>query len=231
MHVSMHVGRFGEELQGETLPGRLELPNLRLTASRSNQLSYGSLVVNSACNHQGRTIARRGTQRLCQRSPGVEGRTPKCPTTKAILQNIACKCGHTSIGCEQGAICGAAAAQNKLLRRSPPDGEGALDFDAFSRSQVGARSPGDCRKKNTKMVSSLKIANLRENTYFRVLLIQIEIYYLVTGGFGGAEPPPIFFYAFFTKFADSIVRGRAFFIGWGAMSRFRRFCQRVARAF
>ena len=27
----------------ETLPGRLELPTLRLTASRSNQLSYGSL--------------------------------------------------------------------------------------------------------------------------------------------------------------------------------------------
>ena len=26
-----------------TLPGRLELPTLRLTASRSNQLSYGSL--------------------------------------------------------------------------------------------------------------------------------------------------------------------------------------------
>ena len=25
-----------------TLPGRLELPTLRLTASRSNQLSYGS---------------------------------------------------------------------------------------------------------------------------------------------------------------------------------------------
>ena len=28
----------------ETLPGRLELPTLRLTASRSNQLSYGSHV-------------------------------------------------------------------------------------------------------------------------------------------------------------------------------------------
>ena len=27
----------------KTLPGRLELPTLRLTASRSNQLSYGSL--------------------------------------------------------------------------------------------------------------------------------------------------------------------------------------------
>ena len=30
----------------ETLPGRLELPTLRLTASRSDQLSYGSL-----CHH------------------------------------------------------------------------------------------------------------------------------------------------------------------------------------
>ena len=136
--------------QFNALPGRLELPTLRLTASRSNQLSYGSLVVNSACNHQGRAIARRGTQWLCQRSPGVEGRTPKCPTTKAIWQNIACKYGHTSIGCEQGAICGAAAAQNKFLLRSPPDGEGVLDFDAFSRSQVGARIPGDCRKKKHK---------------------------------------------------------------------------------
>ena len=29
---------------GKTLPGRLELPTLRLTASRSNQLSYGSHV-------------------------------------------------------------------------------------------------------------------------------------------------------------------------------------------
>ena len=28
---------------GEAPPGRLELPTLRLTASRSNQLSYGSL--------------------------------------------------------------------------------------------------------------------------------------------------------------------------------------------
>ena len=28
--------------QTKTLPGRLELPTLRLTASRSNQLSYGS---------------------------------------------------------------------------------------------------------------------------------------------------------------------------------------------
>ena len=27
----------------ESLPGRLELPTLRLTASRSDQLSYGSL--------------------------------------------------------------------------------------------------------------------------------------------------------------------------------------------
>ena len=30
--------------KAETLPGRLKLPTLRLTASRSNQLSYGSLV-------------------------------------------------------------------------------------------------------------------------------------------------------------------------------------------
>jgi hypothetical protein len=29
-------------LKRETLPGRLELPTLRLTASRSDQLSYGS---------------------------------------------------------------------------------------------------------------------------------------------------------------------------------------------
>ena len=30
---------FREGVQGKTLPGRLELPTLRLTASRSNQLS------------------------------------------------------------------------------------------------------------------------------------------------------------------------------------------------
>ena len=48
MRVSMHVGRFGEELQGKTLPGRLELPTLRLTASRYNQLSSGS-----NCNRSG----------------------------------------------------------------------------------------------------------------------------------------------------------------------------------
>ncbi len=39
VHVSMHVDRLGEGVQGKTLPGRLELPTLRLTASRSNQLS------------------------------------------------------------------------------------------------------------------------------------------------------------------------------------------------
>ena len=39
MRVSMHVGRLGEGVQGKTLPGRLELPTLRVTASRSNQLS------------------------------------------------------------------------------------------------------------------------------------------------------------------------------------------------
>ena len=48
MHVSMHVDCFGEELQGKTLPGRLELPTLRLTASRYNQLSSGS-----NCNRSG----------------------------------------------------------------------------------------------------------------------------------------------------------------------------------
>ena len=31
-----------QEHETNTLPGRLELPTLRLTASRSNQLSYGS---------------------------------------------------------------------------------------------------------------------------------------------------------------------------------------------
>ena len=33
----------------DALPGRLELPTLRLTASRSNQLSYGSNCVSQAC--------------------------------------------------------------------------------------------------------------------------------------------------------------------------------------
>ena len=32
----------GEKRRRQTLPGRLELPTLRLTASRSSQLSYGS---------------------------------------------------------------------------------------------------------------------------------------------------------------------------------------------
>lgn len=32
------------------LPGRLELPTLRLTASRSNQLSYGSMAIRFFCN-------------------------------------------------------------------------------------------------------------------------------------------------------------------------------------
>ena len=31
-----------DKFKTTTLPGRLELPTLRLTASRSNQLSYGS---------------------------------------------------------------------------------------------------------------------------------------------------------------------------------------------
>ena len=39
VHVSMHVDRLGEGVQGKTLPGRLELPTLRLTASHSDQLS------------------------------------------------------------------------------------------------------------------------------------------------------------------------------------------------
>ena len=36
------VARTNAQTQTTTLPGRLELPTLRLTASRSNQLSYGS---------------------------------------------------------------------------------------------------------------------------------------------------------------------------------------------
>ena len=36
------VARTNAQAQTTTLPGRLELPTLRLTASRSNQLSYGS---------------------------------------------------------------------------------------------------------------------------------------------------------------------------------------------
>ena len=43
-HTQYHAWGFALLLQAtQTLPGRLELPTLRLTASRSNQLSYGSL--------------------------------------------------------------------------------------------------------------------------------------------------------------------------------------------
>ena len=40
--ANLHVQHF--VAIEKTLPGRLELPTLRLTASRSNQLSYGSMV-------------------------------------------------------------------------------------------------------------------------------------------------------------------------------------------
>jgi hypothetical protein len=41
--VGVYALLFGEAcVVANTLPGRLELPTLRLTASRSNQLSYGS---------------------------------------------------------------------------------------------------------------------------------------------------------------------------------------------
>jgi hypothetical protein len=37
------------QADANTLPGRLELPTLRLTASRSNQLSYGSRYTAGCC--------------------------------------------------------------------------------------------------------------------------------------------------------------------------------------
>jgi hypothetical protein len=40
--LKRQVARTNVQAQTRTLPGRLELPTLRLTASRSNQLSYGS---------------------------------------------------------------------------------------------------------------------------------------------------------------------------------------------
>ena len=40
--LKRQVARTNAQAQTTTLPGRLELPTLRLTASRSNQLSYGS---------------------------------------------------------------------------------------------------------------------------------------------------------------------------------------------
>ena len=46
-YTQMCVCRDGESdvlRAGKTLPGRLELPTSRLTASRSSQLSYGSPV-------------------------------------------------------------------------------------------------------------------------------------------------------------------------------------------
>ena len=40
--VIVDANPYEDMLCQQTLPGRLELPTLRLTASRSNQLSYGS---------------------------------------------------------------------------------------------------------------------------------------------------------------------------------------------
>ena len=45
VHVSMHVDRLGEGVQGKTLPGRLELPTLRLTASRSTNCAKEAAAV------------------------------------------------------------------------------------------------------------------------------------------------------------------------------------------
>ena len=52
------------QTRNNALPGRLELPTLRLTASRSNQLSYGSHVMPTLCIDQCSAQARCGTQSL-----------------------------------------------------------------------------------------------------------------------------------------------------------------------
>ena len=50
-YASSHVIRETKKKNlSIALPGRLELPTLRLTASRSNQLSYGSMAIRFFCN-------------------------------------------------------------------------------------------------------------------------------------------------------------------------------------
>ena len=64
------LGRRGVHLT-KTLPGRLELPTLRLTASRSNQLSYGSSWPEDRRRHPGEAKVR--PRREEEETPGWVG--------------------------------------------------------------------------------------------------------------------------------------------------------------
>ena len=67
---------------------------------------------------------------------------------------------------------------------------------------------GIAAKKNTKMVSSLKIAILREAHIFPCSSYSNRNILLSHGGFGGAEPPR-FFFPILVKFDDIFANGRS----------------------
>ena len=86
---------------GKALPGRLELPTLRLTASRSNQLSYGSHVDEKRisglyCDHYRNNFAgslpkRERQKGKAQRRTGKHNQQAASVTTKC-LQNFVLVC-------------------------------------------------------------------------------------------------------------------------------------------